>query len=92
VITTAQVKPKGLKRDVTEKKWCQALGFKDAVGLSDTVGNIELSSCGPHDSAFLVYLFDVFADGGSIETFDNDGKKTSKYTQEKRDRYSLGED
>ena len=85
MFTHASVKPKGLKKGVTEKKWCQALGFKDVVGLSQTVGQLDFSATGRDDAVFLCLLFDIFVDGGQVKLFDKDGKPTGTYTREPKE-------
>lgn len=53
MIIAANVRPRNLKRGVTDKKLGELLGFKEAVGLSQTCGRLELSAESPKEFAFL---------------------------------------
>jgi len=82
------VTPKGLKRGVSVKKWCQALGFKDAVGLADTCGRIELNATSPNDCRFLKVLADAFTGRGKVAVFDEAGKQVATWEDPKTDEDS----
>lgn len=83
MLITASVRPKGLKRGVTCKAWCKAIGFKEEVGLHETCGRLELSAAGPQDAAFLHSLNQCFAWGDNYAViFDKSGKEIARTVSE----------
>ena len=75
------VRPSGLKKGVSTKKWCQALGFPQEVGLSKTCGQIELNAQGPQDCAFLLAVSNALSGKGRIVIYDEDGKEVAQWKE-----------
>lgn len=82
MLISASVRPRGLKRGVTDKKLGELLGFKEAVGLNDVCGKLELSADKPSEFFFLKYLYEAVGDRGNKAvkvTVEIDGKEVAKY-------------
>lgn len=86
MLISASVRPRNLKRGTTDKKLCQLLGFKEAVGLSQLCGRIELSAEQPGEFGFLTNLFRAFQplkDDKKVRVvIEINGKPSCAYTRE----------
>jgi len=80
----ASVRPGGLRRGVTTKKWYQALGLKDmhCIDLRDVVGKLELNATGKEDTKVLTMLHKCLAgfpnpEGYVLKIFDKSGEEVA---------------
>ena len=77
MMTKGSIRPKGLKRGVSTKKWCAALGV--AEDLRETCGNLELTASGPQDAEFLRQMFWAMTGREyTIVIFDKKGEEVSR--------------
>ena len=84
MIIEARVRPKYLKRGVSMKKFCQALGFKEEVGLSQLCCHFALSGESGPEFGFLTNLYRAFQPAKNQSTrvvIEIDGKAVCQYTQ-----------
>jgi hypothetical protein len=82
MIIEASVRPRNVKRGVSTKKLCQALGFKDEVGLNSMCGRLDLSAERPGEFGFLAAMFRALAHSNESSeiTVSVDGKKLVTYS------------
>ena len=89
MLISAAVRPRGLKRGVTDKKLCKSLGFEEAVGLHDICGKLELSADRPSDFFFLRELYRAVSPISTNKSarilVEVDGKMTAEYTWKSED-------
>ena len=84
MLISADVRPRNLKKGVSLKKFCEALGFKDMVGLRQLCGRLELSGETQSEFAFLTALNEAFCpwhDKSSRIVVEIDGKQVCSYVQ-----------
>lgn len=81
MIIEASVRPKNMKRGVSTKSLCQALGFRSEVGLHNLVGKLNLSAEEPGDFGFLLGLYRALSPTGRSKiTVELDGKVFCTYS------------
>lgn len=94
MLISASSRPKNLKRGTSMKKFCQALGFKDEVGLTQLCGRIELSGEQPTEFAFLLGLFRAFhplKDESTEILIKINGKRFASYSRDRAGDRGEGE-
>jgi len=82
----AAVRPRGLKRGMTDKKLGKSLGFDEAVGLQDVCGRLELSATKQSEFFFLKELYRAVTPlSGNKSTriiIEIDGENVATYSYE----------
>jgi hypothetical protein len=83
MLISAAVRPRNMKRGISDKKLCKALGFKEAVGLHDICGRLELSADRPSDFFFLKELYRAVSPFSSSKStrilVEVDGNMTAEF-------------
>ena len=76
---TASVRPRGLKRGVSNAKLASLIGC-ESLDLRDVCGRLQFSATYVSDFRFLAAMWWVTQSGGTITVRDKNGRKKALYT------------
>jgi hypothetical protein len=82
MLISASIRPRGIKRGVSDKKLAAALGIEPC--LTKMVGRLELSANRPQEFAFLHAIYEAFhpvKNQSSKIIVEIDGKPLMSYSQ-----------
>lgn len=89
MLISAAVRPRNLKRGVTDKKLGKMLGFEEAVGLTQVCGRIELSADRPQEFFFLRELYRALTPFTGMKSariiIEINGKEEAVYSYDKEE-------
>lgn len=90
MLISAAVRPRNLRRGVTDKKLGKLLGFEEAVGLTQVCGRIELSASEPREFFFLRELYHALTPTTGMKSarivVEIDGKEVAQYSYKPEDQ------